>query len=193
MIRATSLAFVMVAALTARSASAQSRDDAAVFNATLARFAADFQRTQKLEPKFLVLNQTTVMLPEDLGYTPKYASRQLLDELLTNNAVPQSLASYSPLPPFHLSSARSLGSALEVAKPGLARPHYYRWDLLHAQFPESVGILELAFPVYAPDHSSALVYFWTGCGTMCASGYIYALEQSHGIWTVVHTYTPWIV
>ena len=85
-----------------------------------------------------------------------------------------------------------LGPILETAKPGLARPHYYNWDLLHAHFPEAVGILEFAAPAYSPDHSSALVYFWTGCGNLCATGYMYVLEQSGDTWKVVHAYSPWI-
>jgi hypothetical protein len=191
MIRASSIALLIVA-LAARSSWAQSKDDAAVFDASLVKFSAEFERSQKVAPKFLVFNETAVVLAQDLGFTTKDVPKELVEALLMYNSVPQPIGSYSPPSPFRLSSAKMFGPILEAAKSGLARPHYYKWDLFRAQFPEVVGILEFAAPAYSPDHSSALVYFWTGCGHLCASGYVYMLEQSGGSWKVVRTYSPWI-
>ena len=189
MLRASSIA-LLIAGFAASSVLAQSNDDAAVLDATLARFA--FERSQKVAPKYLVFNETTVVLPQDLGYVTKELPKQLVDALLTYNSVPQSIGRYSPPSPFRLSSARMLGPVLKVAKPGLVRPHYYNWDLLRAQFPEVVGVLEFASPAYSPDGATALVYFWTGCGSLCASGFVYVLEKSNGTWKVVRTFSPWI-
>lgn len=163
-----------------------------MFDASVARFAAEFERSRNVAPRFLIFNETAVVLPQDLGFAAKDLPKQLVDTLLLYNSTPRSVEEYSPPAPFRLSSARMLGPILEVAKPGLARPHYYRWDLLRAQFPEVAGILEFAVPAYSPDGNSALVYFWTGCGDLCASGYLYLLEKANGGWKVVRTFSPWI-
>ena len=178
-------------ALASGPASAQSKEDAAVFNAGLANFAAQFARTQKVAPNFLVFNETTIVLPQDLGYAGKDLPKQLVDSLLMDNSVPQSIATYLLPAPFRLSSAKMLGPGLQVAKPGLARPRYYNWDSLRAQFPDAAGILELASPAYSADGTAALLYFWTGCGDLCASGYLYLLDKSSGEWKVVRTFWPW--
>ncbi len=191
MLRASSIV-LLIAGFAASTVFAQSNDDAAVLDATLVRFASGFERSQKVAPKYLVLNETTVVLPQDLGYAAKDLPKQLVDALLTYNSVPQSIGRYSPPFPFRLSSATMLGPVLTVAKPGLVRPHYYNWDLLRAQFPEVVGVLEFASPAYSSDGATALVYSWTGCGPLCASGFVYVLEKSNGTWRVVRTFSPWI-
>jgi len=189
MLRASSIALV-IAGFAASTVFAQSNDDPAVFDATLVRFA--FERSQKTAPKYLVFNETTVVLPENLGYAPTDLPKQLVDALLTYNSVPQSIEKYSPPFPFRLSSAKMLGLVLRVESPRLVRHHYYNWNLLRARFPEVVGILEFASPAYSPDGATALVYFWTGCGPDCASGFVYVLEKSNGTWKVVRTFSPWI-
>jgi hypothetical protein len=191
MLRASSIA-LLIAGFAAGAVLAQSNDDAAVFDASLVRFASEFGRSHKVEPKYLLFNETTVVLPQDLGYATKDLPKELLDAILTNNSVPQSIGKYSPPSPFRLSSARMLGPALRVARPGLVRPHYYNWELLRAQFPDVSGILEFAAPVYSSDGTSALVYFWTGCGDLWASGFVYVLEKANGTWKVVRTFSPWI-
>jgi len=191
MLRASSIA-LLIAGFAAGSVLAQSHDDAAVFDASLVRFASDFGRSQKVEPKYLLFNETTVVLPQDLGYATTNLPKELVDALLTDNSVPQSIGKYTPPSPFRLSSARMLGPVLRAAKPGLVRPHYYNWELLRAQFPEVAGIIEFASPVYSSDGTSALVYFWTGCGDLCGSGFVYVLEKASGTWKVVRTFSPWI-
>jgi hypothetical protein len=183
------LLFVTVAAC---SASAQSKEDSAIFDATLARFSADYRRTHQGAPSFLVFNESAAVLAQDVGLPWNELPKGLVDALLLNNSVPQSIAAYSPPTPFQLSSPAMLGAVLQIAKPGLARSHYYNWDLLHTRFPGVPGILELAAPAYAPDGSSALVYFWTGCGDLCATGYVYMLEKSNGTWRVVRAFSPWV-
>jgi hypothetical protein len=189
--RTSTIALFVVTAL-ACSASAQSSDDAAVFDACLAKFGGDFEGAHKAAPRFLVFEETTVVLEQDFGFAAKDLPKQLVDALLLYNSVPQSLGRYSPPSPFRLASAKMLGPVLEVAKSGSPRPRYYRWELLRAQFPDTSGILEFASPAYSPDASSALVYFWTGCGELCGSGYVYLLERSSGTWKVTRTFSPWI-
>lgn len=191
MLRASSVA-LWIASFAAGSVLAQSNDDAAVFDASLVRFASNFGRSQKVAPKYLLFNETTVVLPQDLGYAAQNLPKELVDALLTYNSIPQPIGKYTPPPPFRLSSARMLGPALRIAKPGLVRPHYYNWNLLHAQFPEVAGIIEFASPAYSSDGTSALVYFWTGCGDLCASGFVYVFEKANGTWKVVRTFSPWI-
>jgi hypothetical protein len=127
MLRASSIA-LLIAGFAASTLFAQSNDDVAVFDATLVRFASDSVRLQKTAPKYLVFDETTVVLPQDLGYAAKDLPKQLVDELLTNNNMPQSIGKYSPPSPFRLSSAGMLGPVLRAAKSGLVRPHYYNWD-----------------------------------------------------------------
>jgi hypothetical protein len=191
MLRALSIA-VLIGSFAIRPVTAQSKDDGAVFDTSLAKFAAGFERSRKVAPIFLVFNETTVVLPQDLGYTTKDLPKELVDALLLYNSVPQSIGNYSPPSPFRLSSEKMLGPVLEIAKPGLARRHYYKWDLFHARFPEAAGVLEFASPAYSPDGNSALVYFWTGCGDDCASGYVYILKKSNDTWKVVQTFSPWV-
>ena len=167
--RASSIA-LLIAGFAAGSVLAQSNDDAAVFDASLIKFASGFDRSQNVAPKYLLFNETTVVLPEDLGYTTKNLPKELVDALLTYNSVPQSIGKYSPPSPFRLSSAKMLGPALRVAKPGLVRSHYYNWELLHAQFPEVAGIMEFASPAYSSDGTSALVYFGPAVETSAEAG-----------------------
>jgi hypothetical protein len=190
MIRTSSIALLIII-LSVGSASAQSKDDAALFDATLAKFSAESTRSHHAAPTYLVFNQTAIVLEWHLGFVSKHLPKQLVDALLVYNSVPQSIESYSPPSPFRLSSARTLGPVLQTAEPGLARAHYYNWNLLHTQFPDAAGILEFASPAYSPDGSTALVYFWTGCGGQCANGYVYVLEKSDGTWRVVQTFSPW--
>jgi hypothetical protein len=191
MSRTSSIALLIII-LSTGSASAQSKEDAAVFDATLAKFSPEFTRSHHAAPTFLVFNQTAVVFEQDLGFVSKDLPKQLVDALLLYNSVPQSIGDYSPPSPFQMSSARTLGPVLQAVKPGLVRAHYYNWDLLRAQFPDVAGILEFSFPAYSPDGATALVYFWTGCGGLCASGYVYILEKSDGTWRVVRTFSPWV-
>jgi hypothetical protein len=189
--RATIIAVFLIT-LSAGSAFAQSKEDAEVFDATLAKFGADFERTHHhTAPKFLLFNETTVIVDHDLGFVAKDLPKQLVDALLVYNGVPQSLRGYSPPSPFQLATPMLLGPVLVIAKPGLARRHYYDWDLLHTRFPDAAGVIEFTAPAYSPDASAALVYFWTGCGYECATGYVYKLEKSNGVWKVVQTFSPW--
>jgi hypothetical protein len=183
---------LFIVTVIAGSAAAQSSEDAAVFDACLKRFGGEYDRMYKAAPRFLVFEETTVVRAEDLGFAAKDVPKQLVDALIVYNSVPQSLGRYSPPSPFQIASAKMLGPVLEVAKPGSPRLHYYRWDLLSAQFQDASGILELASPAYSPDASSALVYFWTGWGRIAGSGYLYLLERSSGSWKVVRTFVPWI-
>jgi hypothetical protein len=184
------LTFV-IAGVAAGPAFAQSKEDAAVFDATLATFGAEFERTHHTAPKFLLFNETTVMLDQDLGFAAKDLPKQLVDALLVYNSVAQSLRGYSPPSPFRLATPVLLGPVLVIAKPGLARRHYYDWELLHTRFPDALGVIELTAPAYSPDASAALVYFRTGCGYDCATGYVYRLQKSNGVWKVVQTLSPW--
>jgi hypothetical protein len=190
MIRASSIALFIIT-IAAAAASAQSKDDAAVFDASLVKFSAEFTRLHQAPPTFLVFDQTAIVLEQDLGFVSKDLPKQLVDTLLYNS-LPQSIGNYSPPSPFQLSSVRTLGAVLKAVKPGLVRAHYYNWDLLHAQFPDAAGILEFSAPAYSPDGSAALVYFWTGCGSLCGRGYVYILEKSDGTWRVARTFSPWV-
>jgi hypothetical protein len=189
--RTTIIALFLIT-VAAGPAFAQSTEDAAVFDATLATFGAEFERTHHAAPKFLLFNETTVMLDRELGFVAKDLPKQLVDALLVYNSVPQSLRGYSPPSPFQLATPALLGSVLVIAKPGLARAHYYDWNLLRTRFPDVAGVIELTAPAYSPDASAALVYFWSGCGYECATGYVYKLEKSNGVWKVVQTFSPWV-
>jgi hypothetical protein len=156
--RATIIAVFLIR-LAADPAFAQTKEDAAVLDATLAKFAADFERTHHTPPKFLLFNETTVMLDQDVGYVGRNLPKQLVDALLLYNSVPQSLRGYSPPSPFQLATPVLLGSVLVNEKPGSIRPYYY---------------------------------FWTGCGYECATGYVYKLEKSNGVWRVVQSFSPWV-
>jgi hypothetical protein len=191
MLRTASITCLIIG-LAAGSASAQSPDDSAVFDAGLASFGSQFEQRQHVPPRFLIFNETTVVLEQDLGFAGKDLPKQLVNDLLTNNSAPQSIARCSPPAPYRLSSPKLLGAAFESAKPGQARPHYYNWGSLRAQFPDFVGVLEFASPAYSADGTVALLYFWTGCGDLCGSGYLYLLEKSGGHWKVVKTFSPWV-
>lgn len=169
---------------------AQSRNDAAVFDLALSHFAKEFESRHKVAARFLVFNETAIVLEQDLGFAGRQLPADLVKALLVSNAAPRSITRYSPPLPYRRSTAEILGSAVEPARPGLVRPHYYNWEVLHRQFPDAAGILELASPVYSADGSSALVYFWTGCGNSCASGYLYLLNYSGGCWQVAKTSMP---
>ncbi len=178
--------------LTAHRAAAQRGDDALVFNAVLSHFATEFQSRRNRPANFLVFNQATVVLQDDLGFSGRQLPGDLLKALVASNGVPRPLAPYAPPPPYRVASPELLGPAVEAGHPGRVRPHYYNWEALHRQFPGVPGILELAVPVYSTDGATALVYLWTGCGNQGAIGYLYLLDHSGGSWKVAKTVTPWV-
>jgi hypothetical protein len=189
--RTLALGTLVALLLTASRAVAQRRDDAAIFDVALSHFATEFESRQKRPANFLVFNETTVVLQEDLGFSATHLPEDLLKALVTSNATPRSLASYSPPPPYRVSTPELLGPALEAPPSGAVRLHYYNWEALHRQFPGVPGTLELALPVYSTDGATALVYFWTGIGSG-GSGYLYLLEYSDGSWKVTKTFMPWV-
>jgi len=178
--------------LVANRTAPQGRGDAAVFDVALSHFATEFEGRHKRPANFLVFNETTVVLQEDLGSSGRQLPEDLLKALVTSNEVPRSLAPYSPPPPYRVSSPETLGPALQAARPGLVRPHFYDWEALHRQFPGVAGILEVAIPVFSTDGATALVYFWTGGDYLGATGYLYLLDHSSGSWKVTKTFTPWV-
>jgi hypothetical protein len=181
---------VLMVAIFAGAALVQSKDDVAVYDAALAHLALEeAQRNHSSLRKYLIFDETTVVLARDIGVAGRNVPQQLIEELLEKNTIPQSIANYSVPNPHQLSSAKMLGPIL---KPVPARGHGYDFDALHARFRDVDGVLELSVPAYSRDGNTALLYFWTGCGMLCATGYLCLLEKSSGQWHVVTVTTPWM-
>ena len=175
------------------SISAQTRDEIAVFDAGLKWFAADFEQRQKVVPAFLILNETVVMLPQDLGYARGDLPKPLGDSILAKNAVSESIAGYAPPQPFRLMSREAFGSVLVPPKVAGGRDHYYDWSALHSRFPDALGALELSLPAFSDDGNTALLFFWTGVSPSGGSGHLLLLTKSGGRWKVIRDFTPWVI
>jgi len=165
---ALAVLFLASAATFAQSARTDHGD---VYDAVLRHYGKDFERRHKTRAMRLIIDQTTLLRPESLGYARKELPEALADALLAANREPISLGRYVPPEP-HL--------RISVQADDDWRKRYPAFD----------GTLTFSVPVYAG--TEAVVYFETYCGNLCGEGNVYWLRRADGEWKVQKSFMPWV-
>jgi hypothetical protein len=66
------------------------------------------------------------------------------------------------------------------------------WDRLADRFPGLAGVVSVSRAAFAPDGTTALVYYAVGCGDLCGGGEYVALRRTaDGGWRVIRSLDVW--
>jgi hypothetical protein len=66
------------------------------------------------------------------------------------------------------------------------------WDTFHKKNPLASGVITFSSIGYDEDLNQALVYVEYYCGSLCATGKYFSLEQKDGAWRIMHEHMRWI-
>jgi len=66
------------------------------------------------------------------------------------------------------------------------------WKTFYAQYPGSLGFVEISIPTFSPDSNHALTYLHHGCGSLCGTGYLFYLTRVHGVWRIEKNAVLWV-
>lgn len=56
------------------------------------------------------------------------------------------------------------------------------WAGFFEKFPGALGVVEISTPGYSKDGRYAVIYLWSGCGSLCSYGNFFQYKKMNGIW-----------